>query len=206
MNVLALITCKSTGLRYVCITKRGRVDPGTGFNPLLYGHGTKFKEAVRTHGSSSFEITILGSGYIARADLYEAERQAIVLYGTIWPNGYNVSLGGTGPDFGEEFRRSVAARNARPGYRAALSVGVRKAYSNPVCKQNLRDAVKASWRKPGARKRRAEIARELWNDPAYVEKQKTGVSTPEYKERHREATRIATLTWWARRKARAAGA
>jgi hypothetical protein len=150
MNIVSLITCKATGLSYVGATKNGKLDPDSStFNPLRYGFGALFRNAVRRFGKNAFTIQVLGSGYATRRELDLAQKQFIETYGTMAPNGYNIREGRDGrPEYGADFREAAIRRSTDPEWR-----------SN-VCTANELKAFDPRWRRANAvaGKRRAESA------------------------------------------------
>lgn len=93
LRVVSMITCTTTGGRYVCSATDVNPDPGPNFNPLAYGHGKLFRWAVKEYGRRAFTHETLGSGYPTRKKLLQAESQFIRQYGTLWPQGYNLIAG-----------------------------------------------------------------------------------------------------------------
>jgi len=55
---------------------------------------TLYKNAILKHGPDNFEMQILCKA--TQSFCYELERKAIEVYGTLKPNGYNLSKGGMG--------------------------------------------------------------------------------------------------------------
>jgi hypothetical protein len=162
MNVVSLITCKVTGLSYVSVTKHGERNPGLGADPLRYGHGPRFIKVVKRHGRQAFIIRILGCGYRTRKALHLAERRFIKKHNTVWPNGYNITSGGFGPDFGPAFRKVTGKANRRtaknPKWRAAVRAGNQRA-KNSLWSRHHRVAMQS--RDPAWIRRRSKNRRWL---------------------------------------------
>lgn len=128
-----VVTCLSTGKRYVGITQRllrrrwyeHALDAATrpGQNPL--------RRAIAKHGESQFTIEPIFCAF-THADLCAAEIALIAQWDTLVPHGYNLSLGGEGA-FGctrsPEHRAAISrARSGKPRSaitRAKLSIARR---------------------------------------------------------------------------------
>jgi hypothetical protein len=156
-NTVSLITCKVTGKSYIGVTKNGCRNPAKDFDPLRYGHGSRFRKAVRRYGRKAFTIRILGCGYRTRETLHRAERRFIKKHDTVQPSGYNVTCGGVGPNYGPEFCKSarigarkrsknpkwIAAmrrRSKNPKWKAAILSSLRRMHRNPRWLANVRAA------------------------------------------------------------------
>ena len=69
--------------------------------------------ALRKYGRENFEIEILVVG--AEDYIYNLEKRAIEMFGTIAPNGYNLKDGGDGGQHTEQTRRKMS-ESARQSY------------------------------------------------------------------------------------------
>lgn len=184
MNVLSLITCAATGMGYVGVARNANSHPKKDFNPNQYGHGTKFREALAKYGKECFTIIVLGYGYKSRESLHRAERNAVIEYGTLWPNGYNIRPGGNGPGHGSEHARLIREAQARPEVKARMRIANKEIANRPSVKARKAAATKRAWQRPEYRKR---MSRSIKKALAAL-----GVA-----EKRRKAISEAMKKWWA---------
>jgi group I intron endonuclease len=171
MNVVALLICNKTGKRYVGVAKNASHRPTLEFNPLHYGHGPLIRKAIKRWGAHNFGLLILGSGFRSRKALYAAERWFIKLYGTLHPNGYNVTSGGSGPTYGPEFRLRVKRAMSRPEVKRRNLIGNRIIRArNKAWRRNLRAAVQRTTRTTSWRRKNLAANRRKARDPNYLRK------------------------------------
>src|SRR5580704_11804211 len=172
MNVVSLITCTPTGKSYVGVTKNGERNPGPNFDPLRYGHGSRWCKIVRRYGRKAFTIRVLGCGYRTRKTLHEAERRFIKKYDTIWPNGYNVTTGGAGPDYGPTFcesaKRGAKRLSKNPKWLAANCAANRRLSNNPKWRSAIRAAMQRQSKNPKWIEANRAAVRRLSKNPKWI--------------------------------------
>jgi hypothetical protein len=186
-NVVSLITCVPTGKSYVGVTKSGCRNPGKDFEPLRYGHGTRFSKVVKRYGKKAFTIRILGCGYRTRESLHKAEQKFIKKYETLVPNGYNVTIGGAGPDYGPAFHKSAMrgfkrrAKNSK--WQASVRAHMRRLHKTPKFRAHMRRLAKSP--------KRLAAVRRLHKNPKYLAARRLMYKSPTWLASVRAATRRA---------------
>lgn len=207
MNALAILTCKATKKRYVCVSKNGKRNPGKDFNPLTYGHGHRFIEAVKKYGRNNFTIRILGFGYRTRESLHKEERKAIKRFNTLWPNGYNVTRGGWGPDYGPQHGEAISLGCKKPGAKKRRSEASIKRWKDPSYRKRHRVAMKEAIAKPGYKKKLKKASQANWKNPVYrklVSKKVRKAKLIQWADsKYKERVRQCVIKWWSKRKGRA---
>lgn len=118
-------------------------------------------QAMHKHGRDnfSFEVLFTETGNDARKKAEEAEQLLIELVGTIAPNGFNVSTGGTSGSAGHKRSKELKAIN---------TAAFKKMWAENYEGQRL--AVKAGSNKPESIERKRVAAKALWQNPSFVEK------------------------------------
>jgi len=108
-GIIYLATCTTTGLKYVGQTTgdlqrrwRGHCDAAK------KGRIWKLSEAIREHGSESFQLKVLCECDSAEA-LNEIESRLIQELNVVWPNGYNMK-NMSGRVMCEEMRQKISQR------------------------------------------------------------------------------------------------
>lgn len=124
--ILYEYTNRATGKRYIGVTN----DPGPRFKRHANGESgvLAFNLAVQKYGIEAFDHKVLAVFDDASAAAYH-EHAAIVAFGTLAPNGYNLTSGASGYGYGgspsaETRARLSAARRLRvtsPETRAKMS-------------------------------------------------------------------------------------
>lgn len=226
---LYMVTCRSTGKRYIGITsKKVSTRWRNHVSAALAGSQVYFHKAIRKYGSRDFVIETLARAS-SWGELCALERSAIEEHGTLKPRGYNLTLGGEGtcglkytPRRREkllltwqdpEFRRKVSLahkeRMADPELRSQLALATKKALGTEKEKARRSAASKTMWSDASRRARHSQRMKELWSDPSYRDrirqKQLARFSESDVKRRRSEALRKrwADPEYKARRSAKA---
>jgi GIY-YIG catalytic domain len=96
-GIVYLITHRASGKRYVGLTIQPLAQRWKNHLEQAWAGHVKgvdsLHEAIRTYGSEAFEIQQIDQG-TTKKDLEQKERQWIKTYGTLIPDGYNISSGG----------------------------------------------------------------------------------------------------------------
>jgi group I intron endonuclease len=122
-NVIYLITNSANGKRYVGQTRTtfqtrwlAHRHYATTSKPYGKTHTTMLSRAMRKHGFEAFEFRLVE---VCEPDqLNDREAYWIAEYGTMVPNGYNLSAGGNNaprvPEVGAKIRASMLGKNTGP--------------------------------------------------------------------------------------------
>lgn len=95
-GLIYMLTNRVTGMRYVGQTiQPANVRLREHAKAARCGSKTRIAEAIREFGIDSFELTVLESGIADSRDLNYAEARNIVECRTYWPDGYNMTFGGS---------------------------------------------------------------------------------------------------------------
>lgn len=116
------------------------------------------QHALKKYGDPCITLLVQGE----RSYIQDLERAAIVAYGTMAPNGYNLTAGGDG--FGSEAMKEYWRD---PQFRAKAIAGMRngKPRSGDTYKTNLFEFRLDPERKKKWRERLAATRRRYWEDP-----------------------------------------
>ena len=117
---------------------------------------------MHKHGRDnfSFEVLFTETGNDARKKAEDAEQLLIELLGTLAPNGFNVSTGGTSGSAGHKRSKEVKAIN---------TAAFKKMWADNYEGQRL--AIKAGSNKPESIERKKAAAKALWQNPDFRAKQ-----------------------------------
>lgn len=129
MVILYCITCRTTGKMYVEYTTTFSKRWGNHLSRARQGGKARFHCALRKYGAQQFDKVILYT-YDAEAAAKEAE-VALIAALDLTVLGYNVSLGGDGPNRGRVFSpehraalsKSKLGKKLSPEHRAAIGAG-----------------------------------------------------------------------------------
>lgn len=102
------------------------------------GRGHSIHAAMREHGIDKFHITRIFSGVVSREAMKKLEEYYIKSFGTLIPNGYNETIGGTTRIFApcaEEKKRKIS--KSLLGH--VISVETREKISNTLKLRNQRN-------------------------------------------------------------------
>jgi group I intron endonuclease len=112
-GVVYRITCTTTGLSYVGVTREK--NPARRFQKhcaeAMLGRGHYLAKAIKKHGPGDFTFQVIYEAFSLEA-MYAAENQLVVDLGTKRPCGYNLADGGRGPlgvSHGTETRARMSA-------------------------------------------------------------------------------------------------
>ena len=171
MAELYLLTCRTSGKRYVGVTKHtaakrwrshvNRANREWAFSPLHC--------AIRKHGADDFEVKTL-----LRADLeyvIDREQPAIEAFRTMLPNGYNAKYGGEFPAMIPETCEKISKGNKGRPKSAQHVAALRGKKRTP--EQRLRMSL--AKRPPHTPEQRAKVSaglRRHWADPQAREARK----------------------------------
>lgn len=127
------------------------------------GSSLAVHEAWRVHGDP--EIEVIGS-YESHEALHAAEIEAIRLYQTLAPTGYNLSIGGDtapskSPDVARKISDKAKGRKVSQECRDMLSVQSRNNWLDQEYREKVIRRVKESWTEE-ARKAKSESSKAAW--------------------------------------------
>lgn len=107
-----MITCKQNGKSYI--------GKSIDIERRIYDHFhskliDEFHDDIRKLGTNEFEWKVLHVS--PTENLVQAEKESIELYGTLWPNGYNLSKGpGTSFKHGVGLSKGIVERRRQQMY------------------------------------------------------------------------------------------
>lgn len=144
--------------------------------------------AWNKHGAPAMVILAV----IEDEDLYEAEKRAIVAYGTISPNGYNLTHGGEcGCSKHPEVREKISAALTTPEMRAKRSASKKEMWSDPEYRAKKSAANKEIWSDPEKRAKQSDTLKAKWSDNEFRAKTSAALkakwSDPEYRAKQSAA-------------------
>ena len=155
--------------------------------------------AIRKFGAESVVVETLAAGsmeYIA-----ELEIKAIVAYGSLVPNGYNMAIGGEiGPmssrNHSDKSKRKMSRGQKRrvrtPEELARMTTMARSKTFGPEYRRKLSEAAKARWEDPVQRLEASERSKRAWR-PISEEakaKAKATVQSPEFRAAQSERMKL----------------
>lgn len=136
------------GKSYVGIAVNPRRRLGDHIRNARNGHQYPIHHAVRKHGSDSLVMRVLACGdadYIA-----DLEIRAIAAFGSRFPHGYNVALGGNisptaAPEVREKIRQSKLRHWADPDYREHMRRAITGMVMTPEQNAKNGEAKRRNW-------------------------------------------------------------
>lgn len=197
-----LITCNTTGKKYVGFTSLGYLKRWAWHECEYKKGGTVLYLAMKKYGPENFSIQSLIT-CPNKASALEQEILCIKKYNTITPNGYNMTIGGEGGSQIEQVKKkmseSAKKRYQNPEERIKMESKNRRIHSDPKVMQLQRDKAVKRWKDPEYRKKQElcrkskefkeqmkEIANSQWKDEEQRKKKVLGVKKNWEKRKERE--------------------
>lgn len=182
-GVVYVVTCLVNQKKYVGQTIAA--DPQAYWkahlNSAKYGTRKLLYNAVRKHGAETFTFEVIWHAN-DKVSLDITEDSFIHLFDTLSPRGYNLRGGGASVKHLEETKLKT-------------SIGVKKAYQNPIVREKHLKAVRRNHANPEFVAKRLTAAAKAQKEPAHRERMRAAMrlsaSRPEVKERLARAMEIA---------------
>lgn len=181
------ITCQKTGKSYIGFTSQVVEARWRGHQrSARRGSDLIFHKAIRKHGADSFVVDTLAS-FQNRADALDCEVKMICQFGSMAPNGYNMTCGGEGcvelsADAKAAKSKNVKAAHARTDvkdrHRAGILASITKERRQKISEfhtgkkmhPNAKEAIAAAKKTQAYREIASKAASKTWKRSGYKEK------------------------------------
>lgn len=164
IGYIYLITNTVNGKRYVGQTTNTQQRWRQHIHSAKHGSAYPIHAAIRKYGVENFALRIVENVVGDRNNLLSAEVRCIQQYGSLAPNGYNLTSGGEGVDFGdpvirERHLQAVRKFTSDPTWQMAQFEGAQKRLQDPEwCRRN-REALEEVRNRPEVREKVLETLR-----------------------------------------------
>lgn len=193
------ITCISSGKSYIGATSRSLKHRWQGHvrDARCQRRKTAIAEAIREHGHDAFEIVVLET-HDTREAAALREREMILEYNTLSPDGYNLDRGG----------EMLGGYTRVPEIRAKLSAAARRRWLGgkhnpmnlPEVRAKHRAAVKIAMNRPDVKIKLSAARKTAWADLERLAKI-SGENNPAKRADVKAKMSAAMKIAWARRRA-----
>lgn len=167
----------ANGKSYVGVTEKGLSRIMDHFRDARYGSLMLLQQDIRRYGPKAFVVRVHCGRYRDRNELHLHERSMIASRGALAPQGYNITKGGSGPDYGPAFSAMLKSRWKDPVLRLKVSKADKLKWQEPEYRRKHGAASARAWKSPAYRRKMRAIAKHRREDPDYRRRVSTTQST-----------------------------